>query len=680
MLLYACTIFLSAFLLFQVQPLIAKMILPWFGGSAAVWTACVLFFQLLLLLGYLYAHCIVRYLRPRAQSIVHLSLLAASLLALPAIPNPLWKPSGGEDPTLRIFGLLAATVGLPYLLLSTTGPLVQAWFVRDRKKAASSAYRLYSLSNLGSMLALLSYPALVEPYLATRTQGYGWSAAYLGFVLLCGILSWRVSSSSSGKAAVSEAPSAAAAPGAGLILIWIGLAACASTLLLAVTNHLSQNVAAIPFLWVLPLALYLLSFILCFDGEGWYRREWFLRLLAVVLAGMAYALYETSDNIPLIVTLPLFAVGLFVCCMVCHGELARLKPDPRHLTLFYLMVSIGGAIGGVFVGLVAPNVFPGYFELPLGIVACALLVLLALRRDLFREASLASPGWALSVAIALGLTFYVGYALKKSEGHNRVAVRNFYGGLKVSDSGSGRQAERTLTHGTINHGEQFLAPDRRRLATTYYGPNTGIGQAIRALDPDLPHRIGVIGLGTGTLATYGRLGADDRITFYEINPLVIQLARTEFTFLMDSRAKVDIVLGDARLSLEREPARSFDILAVDAFSSDSIPVHLLTIEAFRLYFRHLKPEGVLAVHISNKYLDLNPIVQLAATALGKDTKVIDTDDDDDSGVFGATWVLVSSDPHFFDKPEWRGAGVTPAMRNVRLWTDDYSNLLRILKR
>jgi hypothetical protein len=678
MLLYACTIFLSAFLLFQVQPLIAKMILPWFGGSAAVWTACVLFFQLLLLFGYLYAHWSIRYLRPKAQTIMHLALLGASMLMLPAIPNPGWKPTGGEDPTLRIFGLLGATIGLPYFLLSTTGPLIQAWFVRERAAPGATPYRLYALSNLGSMLALLTYPILVEPYLATRTQGFGWSAGYVAFVLLCGITSWRVRGDQPiPEQARSATGPASQAPGIALMLIWVGLAASASTLLLAVTNHLSQNVAAIPFLWVLPLALYLLSFILCFDGDGWYKRDWFLRLLALMLASMAYALYSGKD-LPLYVTIPLFAVGLFVCCMVCHGELARLKPDPRYLTLFYLMVSIGGAIGGVFVGLIAPNVFNGYYELPLALIFCAALVLAALRRDLFRDAKW-SLGWLAALTYVFALTGSVGYEVKKAQGTNRVAVRNFYGGLRVSDAGSGREATRTLTHGTIIHGEQFLAPERRRQATTYYGPETGVGLAIRSLDPNTPRRIGVIGLGAGTLASYGRLG--DRFRFYEINPLDIRLARSQFSYLADCQAQLDIVLGDARLSLEREPDQNFDALAVDAFSSDSIPVHLLTVEAFRLYFRHIKPEGVLAVHVSNLYLNLEPIVELAAKALGKQTRVIDTGDDDDAtGVFPATWVLVTGNPQFFDKPEFKGPAPKLIAKNgLRMWTDDYSNLFRILK-
>jgi hypothetical protein len=741
MLLHACTIFLSAFLLFQVQPLIAKMILPWFGGSAAVWTACVLFFQLLLLFGYLYAHWSIRYLRPKAQTIVHLALLGASMLMLPAIPNPGWKPTGGEDPTLRIFGLLGATIGLPYFLLSTTGPLVQAWFVRERAAPGATPYRLYALSNLGSMLALLTYPILVEPYLATRMQGFGWSAGYMVFVLFCGFTSWRVRGSQAvPEQGGSATEPASQAPGIGLMLIWVGLAASASTLLLAVTNHLSQNVAAIPFLWVLPLALYLLSFILCFDGDGWYKRDWFLRLLALMLASMAYALYSGKD-LPLYVTLPLFAVGLFVCCMVCHGELARLKPDPRYLTLFYLMVSIGGAIGGVFVGLIAPNVFNGYYELPLALIFCAALVLAALRRDLFRDANpnllvsiglsvgattvaavtaafighdaatvfwyyglaLAlvltgcavlvlvalrrdrfrgakwSLGWLAALACVLALTVSIGYQVKKAQGTNRVAVRNFYGGLRVSDSGSGRDATRTLTHGTIIHGEQFLAPERRRQATTYYGPETGVGLAIRSLDPNTPRHIGVIGLGAGTLASYGRLG--DRLRFYEINPLDIRLAHSQFSYLADCQAQLDIVLGDARLSLEREPDQNFDVLAVDAFSSDSIPVHLLTVEAFRLYFRHIKPEGALAVHVSNLYLNLEPIVELAAKALGKQTREIDTEDDADvTGVFAATWVLVTGNPQFFDKPEFKGPAPKLIAKNgLRMWTDDYSNLFRILK-
>jgi len=678
MLLYACTIFLSAFLLFQVQPVIAKMILPWFGGSAAVWTACVLFFQFLLLLGYLYSHWSIRSLQPRSQAILHIALLVASLLMLPAIPSAAWKPAGGEDPTLRIFGLLAATIGLPYFLLSTTGPLIQAWFVRERQDPGATPYRLYALSNLGSILALLSYPVLVEPFLATRMQGYGWSAIYALFVVFCGIAAARGLSPEASKRAQLQTAGAdsthAHPPSAELMLTWVGLAACASSLFLATTNHLSQNVAAIPFLWVLPLALYLLSFILCFDGEGWYMRDWFLRLGAVMIAGMAYALFADVDNMPLKAALPLFGFGLFICCMVCHGELARLKPDPRFLTLFYLMVSIGGAIGGSFVGLVAPTFFAGYYEFPVALAATAVLIVVVLRRDLLQGAA-----WIAASLCVIALAGYIGYQIRKSHGTNRVAVRNFYGGMKVSDSGTGRSRTRTLTHGTINHGEQFLAPERRRAPITYYGPSSGVSLAFQQVDNNGPKHLGVIGLGTGTLAAYGRPG--DRIRYYEINPLVIEIARNEFFYLSDSPAQLDIVLGDARLSLEREEPQNFDVLAVDAFSSDSIPVHLLTIEAFRLYFHHIKPNGILAVHVSNKYLDLKPVVERAARTLGKESRLVDTDDDEeDTGIFGCTWILVSADHQFFEKPAIQSGGSKLIARNdLRLWTDDYSNLFRILK-
>ena len=376
MFVYALTILVSAFLLFQVQPVIAKIILPWFGGSAAVWTTCLLFFQVVLLLGYLYAHWLFRCFKPRAQAAIHIALLLVSLAALPIIPGAGWKPSGGEDPTLRILLLLSASVGLPYFLLSTTGPLVQGWYAVRFKGAMP--YRLYALSNAGSMFGLLSYPVLFEPVFTTQQQGFGWSAGYAAFVLLCGATAFVM------RGAVAEAAAEfkdVPHPSRRLYFFWIGLPACASALLLASTNHLSQNVAAIPFLWVLPLSLYLLSFILCFERAAWYRRNPFLQLLAVALGGMAYGLSDGFENASIKVLIPLFGVGLFVCCMVCHGELARLKPHPRYLTSYYVMISVGGALGGVFVGLVAPNLFRGYFELQICLAACALLVLAVLRRD-----------------------------------------------------------------------------------------------------------------------------------------------------------------------------------------------------------------------------------------------------------------------------------------------------------
>jgi SAM-dependent methyltransferase len=665
MLLYALTILVSAFLLFQVEPIIAKMILPWFGGSAAVWTVCLLFFQLVLLAGYLYAHAIHRHLRSIAQTQLHLALLALSLLALPVIPKASFKPTGTEDPTLAILLLLAVTVGLPYLLLSTTGPLVQAWFAR--RFPGRAPYRLYALSNAGSMFALLSYPVLFEPAFATKLQGIGWSCGYAAFAALCGITAWK--SRAYVEKPETESTPGAPAPSAGVQALWVALPACASILLLAVTNHLSQDVAAIPFLWVLPLSLYLLTFIICFDREKWYWRGMFIRFAVVAIGGMAYAL---SKEPPVKVSVPLFSAGLFLCCMVCHGELVRLKPAAQHLTKFYLMISVGGAVGGVFVGLLAPHLFHAVYELQIGIGACAVIVLAVL----FWRTSL----WYVGTIVAVVFIGALVYQMRKADSDYRLMVRNFYGSIKVEDPDDPKDPEavRKLVHGTINHGQQFLDPAKRDWPTTYYGPNSGVGLAIREAEQHGPDRIGVIGLGTGTIASYGRPG--DYIRYYDINPLVIRLANTEFTFLKDCKAKLDVALGDARLSLEREPSQQFDVLAVDAFSGDSIPVHLLTKEAFELYFRQLKPGGVLAVHVSNKYLDLEPVVHGISSYLQKEDGTVDTEDDDAAGVFGATWVLVSARHEFFQDPLIHGVVVKVKQRpTLRMWTDDYSNLFQILK-
>ncbi|HWB83442.1 MAG TPA: fused MFS/spermidine synthase [Bryobacteraceae bacterium] len=675
MLLYALTILVSAFLLFQVQPVIAKIILPWFGGSAAVWTTCLLFFQMVLLLGYLYAHAVVRYLKPRMQMVLHAGLLVLSALALPIYPSSSWKPMGAEDPTFRILGLLAVAVGLPYFLLSTTGPLLQAWYARRYKGAMP--YRLYALSNAGSMFALLSYPVMFEPVYTSHEQAAMWSIAYGVFVVLCALTAIR----SGNMPALEIAPetSPAGKPGRKQYAYWLLLPACASVLLLAITNHLSQNVAAIPFLWVLPLSLYLLSFILCFEGRGWYRRNPYLQLFAVAIGAMAYGMSGNLDSVELLVVL--YSIGLFLCCMVCHGELVRLKPHPRYLTHFYLMISAGGAVGGILVGLIAPHVFDAYYELQGGLVACAIVVVLALHADpeLRWFARWRQPAPLVACVLTIALAGYLGSQIRDSTKDARVLVRNFYGGLKVSDSGpaSDPDATRTLTHGTINHGEQFLNPNKRDLPTTYYGPPSGIGVAIQAKEKTGPIHVGVIGLGTGTIASYGRPG--DVYRYYEINPLVIGIAHTQFTFLPDCKASLDVVLGDARLSLEREPPQHFDVLAVDAFSSDSIPIHLLTREAMSLYFRHLKPDGILAVHISNRYLDLEPVLAGEMKALGVNARVVDTDDDDSQDLFGATWVLLTKPEPGFDKAEMEGSAAIEPARNVRLWTDDYSNLFQILK-
>jgi SAM-dependent methyltransferase len=687
MILYALTILVSAFLLFQVQPVIAKIILPWFGGSAAVWTTCLLFFQMVLLLGYLYSHAVIRYLKPRAQMLLHAGLLAVSVLALPIYPNTAWKPAGAGDPTLQILGLLAATIGLPYFLLSTTGPLLQAWYTR--RFHGAMPYRLYALSNTGSMFALISYPALFEPSFTTHQQSGMWSWSYGLFIALCAFTAFKSNQVGPALPPANSSPDrdlagGSAGPTGKTYLLWLLLPAVASVLLLAITNHLSQNVAAIPFLWVLPLSIYLLTFILCFEGEGWYRRNPYLQLLAVALGSMAYAVsVDTVSNVPIKIMIPLFAMGLFTCCMVCHGELARLKPDPKYLTHFYLMMSAGGALGGLIVGLLAPHFLNALYEMPVSLVACAALVSYVLRQDIELKWIRRWPGVVVTSVLTLALAGHVGWQIRQMVSGSRVLVRNFYGGLKVRDSGDpgSLEATRTLTHGTINHGEEYLNIARRDLPTTYYGPNTGIGLAIRDKQKAGAIRIGVIGLGTGTTAAYGRLG--DYIRYYEINPLVLELAKKEFFFLADCKAKLEVAMGDARLSLEQElkdgHPQNFDVLAVDAFSSDSIPVHLLTKEAMDLYFRHLRPDGILAVHISNRYLNLQPVLEGEVHATQKIARIVDTDDDDTQDVFGATWVLITSPATGFKGEALSDSEPLDSKKTVRLWTDDYSNLFKILK-
>lgn len=691
--LYAITIFLSAFLLFEVQPVIAKIILPWFGGTSAVWSTCMLFFQLVLLLGYLYAHWLHKRLAPRRQALVHIAVLALSLAVLPILPAAHWKTGAGQ-PSFRILALLSATVGMPYFLLSSTSPLLQAWYARSHKEAMP--YRLFALSNFASMLALLSYPLLVEPNLPNRVQAYGWSVSYALFVLVCAVTAWR--SAVRAVAAFEDGaldPAGEAAPTWSLRGLWLALAASASVLLLAVTTHLTQDVAAIPFLWILPLSLYLLSFIVCFEAPRLYRRAVFLPLLAVSLAFMALRLWPGLRNVEapwlewltsmdIRVTIAAFAGALFICCMVCHGELARLKPHPRHLTGFYVTVSLGGAIGGLFVGLVAPNLFHAYYEFPIGLALCLLTITLVLGQSLtgFAMPRRLAGMAALSVVLAAYYWWLVS-SMRTMVKDYRVVARNFYGQLRVRDNGDphfDESSARILVHGVINHGQQMLRDEYRRLPVTYFCPESGIGRAMRALEGQ-PRRIGILGLGCGTLAAYGRAG--DTIRIYEINPLVIDIARREFTYLSDTPAQVGTAIGDGRLVIESEPANhEFDILVMDAFSGDSVPVHLITREAFRSYFAHLKPGGILAVNISNKYLDLEPVMQRAAESLGKTGFVYHyTPEDDDILCFSCSWTLMMDDAAARAHPELaqHASSTLHPSRPFRVWTDDFSNMYSILK-
>ncbi len=671
MLSFAVTVFLSAFLLFQIQPIIAKIILPWFGGSSSVWSVCLVFFQAELLVGYLYVHLLHELLAPRRQNLVHSALLVLSLATLPVSANPSLLTSLFDNPTWNVLLVLAAAVGMPYLLLSTTGPLMQAWYARTFNSLVP--YRLYALSNLASMLALLSYPVLVEPYLSVRHQALVWSVGYVFFVAACLASAWQ---SWQGVAREREQTTrettSPARPPLRECLLWIGLAMTASILLLAITRHLTQDVAPVPFLWVLPLSIYLLSFILCFDAPRYYYRPGFLCALPLAFLALDRVVDGGSMPIPALVTL--MSLALFVFCMVCHGELVRRRPPVRHLTLFYLMLSIGGALGGSFVGLLAPAVFNAYFELPIGLFLCAALVLIILWRELDGRWR-----WLLLLALAAYGFRLASIAVDQVIDYRRV-LRNFYGQLRVADSDFGELGvRRAIYHGRINHGEQFLAPAFRRQATAYYCEQSGIGLTIRSLAARGHLKMGVLGLGTGTLATYGRPG--DEMRLYEINEQVLDLAREDFSYLAESAAAITPVLGDGRLVLEREPPQNYDLLAIDAFSGDSIPTHLLTLEAMRAYLKHLKPDGVLAIHITNRYLDLRPVIAGAARELDKKALIVDLDPENgDRFCRHSIWTLVVNPDRAEPlRKELTTAQTLDPLPGFKVWTDDFSNLLKILK-
>ena len=665
---HAATIFLSSFLLFMVQPLIARLILPWFGGTAAVWTTCMLFFQTVLLAGYAYAHATNARLAPRTQALVHTILLLVALALLPIAPREYWKPLGEEEPVSYILLLLVATVGLPYFLLSATSPLLQAWFARARP--GEDPYRLFAISNLASVLALVGYPFVVEPYLGNEQQVWAWSVLFAVFALLCAGVSWI--GGTQGVVTQAAGEEAGNPPSRADYMLWLSLSAVGSVMLLAVTNHITQNIASIPLLWLAPLTLYLVTFILAFEGRNLYRPAYWWSVVLVWTGAMLWLLVDKDHQFDLWLQLSIYLSGLFVACMFCHGELYRARPRARHLTAFYLTISAGGALGGLFVAVVAPLVFNGYFELGVGLVALALLASV-------RFAGLNRTARVASLAVLLGAAGCAVYDGIKYQKDVTVSARNFYGVMRIKEYGTpgGDDHLRRLLHGVILHGEQYLHGARRHTATTYYQLTSGIGAAILSLRERPANRVGVIGLGTGTIASYGRQG--DTYRFYDINPQVVTVAKRDFTYLADSGARIEIAIGDARLNLEREPAQGFDVLAVDAFSSDSIPVHLITREALGVYLRHMKPDGIVAFHVSNRFLNLVPVVARLAAEHGAHAVLVDEESEEDRTT--STWVLVSRDQKALERPEIVEAGAAEAevRADWRTWTDDYSNLVQILK-
>ena len=646
-----------------MQPIIAKQILPWFGGSAAVWTTCLVFFQSILLAGYAYADLTTR-LGPRRQAMLHVALLVVSLACLPILASTGWKPQGDEQPILRILLLLTATIGLPYFLLSTTTPLLQAWYWRRFQTVVP--YRLFALSNLASLLALLGFPVLFEPAFDLTTLGWGWSLLFGAFIVLCGGTAWL---SMNGFEAQPRAQPAAEKVPARPQLQWLALSAMGSVMLLAVTNHITQNVASVPFLWVVPLALYLVTFIFAFDHPRWYVRPVFVALLGVFLPLMAWAI----PSLDLHLALPLYLVGMFVTCMVCHGELARLKPDPRHLTRFYLMVSVGGALGAVLVAIVAPLVLSGYFELGIALIVLGAVLALSMR---------GAWRWSAAAVTLVSAGFVAKGVYDYTEGV-RVMARDFYGVVRTADHPS-PVPYRSMYHGAIMHGGQLLGDSFRNTPADYFGPGSGYGRvftSLREMQPKKPLKVGVIGLGAGVIAAWMKPG--DELVFYEISPRVIDIARREFTFLQDTAAKTEVVLGDGRLSLEREPSRQYDVMGIDAFSGDSIPMHLVTREAMAIYLKHLKPGGVIVFQATNRFIDLLPVVRGLAAEFGlQAVNVADLPD----GAEGAEYwysstdqVIVTRNVALLSWPALAEGSEEIADKGIPVFTDAHHNLLRILK-
>jgi hypothetical protein len=645
----AAVVFLGAFLLFLVEPLVAKMLLPVFGGSAAVWLAALLFFQLALLAGYGWADWLARRAPGRMRAPIHLALLALSCALLP-IGLRLRALAALLPPTAQVLALLLASVGLPCFVLATTGPLLQTLW------KGAQPYRLYALSNAGSMLGLLAYPAILEPALGTRAQSMAWSAAFVLFAALCAAAIFRTAPQ--GPAQETEV---APAPRRNEIL-WIALPLCASALLSAVTSDVTVNIAPVPLLWVLPLAAYLLSFVVTFQSDRIYQRRIFLPLFVFAIAFFAWRFRNPLPGEHIAREIGLRIAAFFACAVALHGETARIKPAPRHLTRFYLHLAAGGALGGAFVAVIAPLLFSSDFDLGVILVAAAAAI----------SAALWTARPAARVAMALGVLFTAGRAVQSEARLRRDAIdfaRDFYGAIRVQNEPERDGWVRALVHGTTEHGAQWLSAARAMEPTAYYGHRAGVGLVLDALKKEgRPLRVGIVGLGAGVLAAYCRPG--DEYVFYEIDPLIEQIASRHFTFLR-ACAGARVVPGDARLTLAARPAQQYDLLVVDAFSGDAVPVHLLTVEGVALFAFHLRPGGLLAFHVSNLYLELEPIVAASAAPLRLPALAISDDGDSAAHLFPSTWVI-AGDSSRLAIPGLERVVIPPGLRT---WTDDYSNVL-----
>jgi hypothetical protein len=689
-LLYAATIFLSSLLLFLIEPIAAKQLLPILGGSSAVWLTCLVFFQTTLLLGYLYAHTLTRStINNKWPTRAHLFVLAAALVTLVA---PDFTRINSTHPVRTIFLILATSIGLPFLLLASTSPLLQVWLARS--ESAAVRYRLFALSNLASFLALFLYPTLIEPNLTLHHQRLLWLAGFLVYAALLAQLTLQARAAQPDTPRIQN-PSTPLEPPtqppthttARHKLLWFLLPMAAAMQLTSITGHLTENIAAIPLLWMLPLAAYLLSFILAFEYPRLYRlqRSTIVRLLVVLLAALGYALSKTDTSLPIAIGIAFFLAECFVACLFCHAETHALRPaHASQTTLFYLLIAAGGATGTFFIGIACPLLFSANYDLAIAFFVTAALAL----------AVTGPEGWTMRVLWSTASAGLLLLAIMLHVAYSRDALlltRNFYGSLRVkqtnhapSTNQPGPSANqltaplRMMLNGTIQHGTQIFSPQLSRTPTTYYASNSGVGLALTLCCQGRPRNIGIIGLGAGTLAAYGQQG--DSFRFYELNPNVEPIARNLFTYLRDSPAQTTVVPGDARTSLTNEQPQRFDVLVVDAFSGDAIPLHLLTTQAIAVYRRHLAPGGILAFHVSNQYVELAPEIALLAADAHLHAACIESAANPAQGAYRASWILVTSNAAFLTQPPIAESTVRIAdVPGTRLWTDDYSSLLPLLK-
>lgn len=750
---FLAAVFLGAFLLFLVQPLMGRFVLPWQGGAPAVWTACLLFFQSALLLGYLYAHGLSQLRSLRRQLVVHLSLLVVALWWMPPLPHFPTPATAAEaaSPLLQVLVMLARTIGPPFVLLAGSSPLLQRWF--GDLWPQHSPYRLYALSNAGSLLALLIYPVLLEPWLARGPQTSLWAGLYAGFTALVAWIAWQALAVARTAPSFASPPAPASAEAAVPTwrqhLSWASWGALATALLAATTSALTLDVAAVPFLWIAPLGLYLVSLILCFDHPRWYRRGVWIFLLPVAMAAsLDLRIFGTTLMLGQLLGTHLLA--LTVATMVCHGELYRARPASTHLTRFYLSLAAGGVAGTLLTAVLAPHLFNRDFDLPLlWVLLTARLILTLVRQRDLRLSRLWSAGllfavlavpalrpqehpswsglldtwlalaantaaqwiamigllllvhfrvngrvtrtwsrrsaWGMIGLVGIIAWFVLGTSLQAPPGMVD-SRRGFFGEITVLDyrADDPRSASRFLAHGSTTHGIELQHPDFLLYPTSYYSAESGIGRAFTRSNQQRHRRIGVIGLGVGTIASYGMTG--DHLTFYEIDPHIVAMAREHFGFLTHTAAATDIRIGDGRRLIEAEVREAdqppYDLFVLDAFSSDSVPIHLLTREAFRTYLQRLTPQGVLAVNVSNRLVDLRPVLEGHARHFGLHfAHLINRPDPADWWDFSSEWILLSPARSALDDPaitSWTGIAAPDELDGIP-WTDDFASLWSVLR-